>query len=99
MGCTAVPNAVPPSPVVPVPKAPPGVVPRLGVPNPLVRLVFPKPVVLSPVAPKALVPRGVLNAAPAVRPAPPNPVVVPNGFPRLVAPAVPREPVRPTGFA
>lgn len=55
-------------------------------------------VVPSPVAPKVLVPRGVPNAVPAARLVPPRPVAVPNGFPRDVVPAVPKEPVNPTGF-
>ena len=28
----------------------------------------------------------------------PNPVVVPNGFPRDAVPVVPKEPVKPAGF-
>jgi len=94
-----VPKPVPPRPEVPAPKAPPVDVPRAEVPNPPVRLVVPNPVVVPrPVAPKVLVPRGVPNAAPAVRLVPPSPVAVPNGFPRDVVPAVPRDPVKPTGL-
>ena len=94
-----VPKPVPPSPAPPEPKAPPVAVPRAGVPNPPVRLVVPNLVVVPrPVAPRVLVPRGVPNAAPAVRPVTPSPVVVPNGFPRDAVPAVPREPVKPIGF-
>ena len=92
MGCALnadvpLPRGDPPRPVLPVPNAPPGVDPRLGVL---------KPVVPSPVAPKVLVPSGVPNVEPAVRPVPPSPDVVPKAAPRDDAPTVPRMPI---GFA
>lgn len=101
MGCALnadvpLPSGLPARPALPELNVPPGVDPRLGVPNPV---VVPKPVVPSPVAPKVLVPSAVANAVPAVRPVLLSPDVPPKGVPRDDVPIAPREPPRPmAGF-
>lgn len=101
MGCAnadvPLPSGLPVRPVFTELRVPPGVDPRLGVPNPV---VVPKPVAPSPVAPKTLFPSGVPNPEPPVRPLLLSPDALPKGVPRDDVPMTPREPPKPmAGFA